>query len=276
MIPYIKILLTYLLLFALVGTINAQTHTAYYPQEQIIIEPCATAANTNMCFYEYLAQKVNQLLEKKQTRKLLLRKNIDTLKTVASMILTKKGTLDLQKSTFYVKGKSSSRKLQKPLRSILRNLSISKVIHKKPDSLVTKHILEFNYVVKDTNLVLIPNQENYYGGIIEEAPVYPGCEGLNDFEARQCFQEKMVQHINYHFKYPKEAIDQGIYGEVLLMFVINKNGEIENIKIRAPHVLLEKETRRILSFLPKMAAPAKNNGLPTSIPFSIPISFKLK
>lgn len=108
---------------------------------------------------------------------------------------------------------------------------------------------------------------------VDEVPVFPGCENAAD--KRACFNEKIQEHIRKHFNYPAEAQEKGIQGKVSVMFTIDEVGNITNIKRRGPNRLLEDETERIISRLPKML-PGKQNGTEVKVPFSIPISFKLK
>lgn len=108
--------------------------------------------------------------------------------------------------------------------------------------------------------------------IVEQVPVFPGCEEEGD--KRACFREKMQRHISMNFSYPKEAQEEGIQGTVGSMFTISETGAIKNIKVRGPHRLLEDEAQRILSLLPEME-PGKHKGVAVNVPFSIPISFEL-
>ncbi|GAB4512048.1 MAG: M56 family metallopeptidase [Allomuricauda sp.] len=109
-------------------------------------------------------------------------------------------------------------------------------------------------------------------GVIDEVPVFPGCEDAED--KRACFQEKIQRHIQKNFRYPEAAEQQGIQGRVSSIFVIDTDGNIVDIKMRGPHDLLENETGRILDKLPKMQ-PGKHEGKAVKVPFSIPITFKL-
>ncbi|MFT4830702.1 MAG: bla regulator protein BlaR1 [Psychroserpens sp.] len=108
---------------------------------------------------------------------------------------------------------------------------------------------------------------------VDEVPVFPGCENAAD--KRACFQEKIQEHIRKHFNYPAEAQERGIQGRVSVMFTMDEVGKIINIKKRGPSRLLEDETERIISKLPKMR-PGKQNGRAVRVPFSIPITFKLE
>ncbi|MFD2588532.1 TonB family protein [Croceitalea marina] len=107
---------------------------------------------------------------------------------------------------------------------------------------------------------------------VDEVPIFPGCENATD--KKECFQEKMVEHIKKHFNYPKEAQDMGVQGRVSLVFIISTDGSIKNIRKRGPHELLENEAVRIIERLPPIQ-PGKQDGQAVEVPFSIPITFKL-
>ncbi|SNZ01250.1 M56 family metallopeptidase [Flagellimonas pacifica] len=110
-------------------------------------------------------------------------------------------------------------------------------------------------------------------GVIEEAPIFPGCEDAVD--KRKCFQEKMQRHIRKNFRYPEEAHKLGVQGKVYIIFKISKDGTITNIRTRGPHKSLEDEAQRIIKRLPQMQ-PGKQKGEVVEVPFSIPITFKLQ
>ncbi|WP_420321672.1 energy transducer TonB [Flagellimonas sp.] len=112
--------------------------------------------------------------------------------------------------------------------------------------------------------------------VVEDVPVFPGCENVKTKEGkRACFQEMMQKHIRRNFKYPENAVDMNLQGKVFTQFTIQKDGSIGEVKMRGPHKILEAEAARILSKLPKMT-PGKQRGTPVKVPFSIPITFKLQ
>ena len=108
--------------------------------------------------------------------------------------------------------------------------------------------------------------------VIEEVPVFPGCE--NEDDKRACFQKMMNKHIVKNFKYPEIEQEMGIQGKVNIMFEIQKDGSIGNVSMRGPNKNLEKEAARIIGKLPKMI-PGMQRGNPVRVPFAIPITFKL-
>ncbi|WP_445385922.1 energy transducer TonB [Robiginitalea sp. IMCC44478] len=109
--------------------------------------------------------------------------------------------------------------------------------------------------------------------VIEDVPIFPGCESESD--KRACFNEMMQKHIRKNFRYPEIAQEMGIQGRVAVMFTIQKDGSIGNIRMRGPDKNLEAEAMRIIQKLPKMT-PGKQRGRPVRVPFSIPITFKLQ
>lgn len=111
--------------------------------------------------------------------------------------------------------------------------------------------------------------------VIEEVPVFPGCENLGAKEARECFQQKLMEHIRKNMKYPVEAISEKIEGRVIASFIIDKEGTVTAISARGPHPALENETRRILSLVPKMQA-GKDKGKKVDCKFSVPIQFRMQ
>ena len=111
--------------------------------------------------------------------------------------------------------------------------------------------------------------------VIEDVPIYPGCEKVPKSQRRTCFQDQINKHIRKNFRYPEIAQEMGIQGRVYVQFVIAKDGAITNIRMRGPDKNLEKEAQRIISKLPQMT-PGKQRGRAVRVPFSIPITFRLQ
>ncbi len=112
--------------------------------------------------------------------------------------------------------------------------------------------------------------------LIENAPVFPGCEReKSEEDRRECFQEMIMKHIKKHFEYPELAQELGLEGRVNTMFTIMEDGSLGELKMRGPHESLEAESARILSRLPKMT-PGKQRGRTVRVSYSIPIIFRLQ
>jgi protein TonB len=84
----------------------------------------------------------------------------------------------------------------------------------------------------------------------------------------------MLKHIRKNFRYPEIAQEMGLQGRVSVIFTVQKDGSIGDVRLKGPHESLEEEAARIISKLPKLQ-PGKQRGTPVKVPYSIPITFKL-
>lgn len=112
---------------------------------------------------------------------------------------------------------------------------------------------------------------------IEDVPIFPGCENLNDnAERKSCMSSKISKFVNKEFDTGLGS-ELGLTGTnlVLVMFVVNTEGKVEQIQTRAPHPELEKEARRVIGELPVMR-PGKQRGKPVPVSYTIPIRFKVQ
>lgn len=137
----------------------------------------------------------------------------------------------------------------------------------------TDAIAERKVNVVDVKVKMIEEEVEVPFAIIEDSPVFPGCEGLSKREAKDCFQKKVQEHVVKNFKYPETALQLGIQGRVSVMFAIDTNGYPIGIRSRGPDKILEREAERIVSLLPKMQ-PGKQRNKPVKVSYAIPIFFK--
>lgn len=107
--------------------------------------------------------------------------------------------------------------------------------------------------------------------VIEDVPIFPGCEKGTRDEQRACFQQKIQEHVIKNFKYPQIAVEMGVQRKVYVQFIIDAEGQITNIRTRGPDQLLEKEAQRIIASLPQMT-PGKQRGRAVKVPYSIPVN----
>lgn len=124
----------------------------------------------------------------------------------------------------------------------------------------------------DINVVMPPEDMPII--MVEKVPVFPGCEHLKtNEEQRQCLSDKIQKIIQKNFN-TGLAQDYGLKGKQLIavQFKIDSNGEIVEIKTRAPHPALEKETVRVLGKIPTIT-PGKHNGKPVNVKYALPIRF---
>lgn len=112
--------------------------------------------------------------------------------------------------------------------------------------------------------------------VIENVPIYPGCEkGSNDAK-RKCMSDKISKFVQKKFN-TDLAGDLGLTGRqrINVIFKIDKNGNVTGVRSRAPHPRLEKEAARVINLLPKMK-PGKQRGKAVTVPYSLPIVFQVQ
>ncbi len=112
--------------------------------------------------------------------------------------------------------------------------------------------------------------------VIENVPIFPGCESATSNDERKaCFQKMVQAHVNKEFTYPPAALELGITGRVFVQFYIDSKGRVGGIRTRGPDKLLEEESARIIASLPNMT-PGKQRGKAVKVPYSIPINFMIQ
>ena len=112
-------------------------------------------------------------------------------------------------------------------------------------------------------------------GLLDELPVFPGCEKVDKSERFDCFNKMMNRHVRRVFRYPQTDLDRGSEGKVYVNFRINEHGVVDQIRYqgRGTTETLDKEAYRIISKLPNMK-PAIKGGKPVRVTYSIPIVFQ--
>jgi len=112
--------------------------------------------------------------------------------------------------------------------------------------------------------------------VIENVPVYPGCEKGNNAKKKACMSEKISKFVQKKFN-TELAGELGLSGRqrINVIFKIDKKGNITGVRSRAPHPRLEKEAARVINMLPKMK-PGKQRGKAVIVPYSLPIVFQVQ
>ncbi|MBL4907725.1 MAG: energy transducer TonB [Sneathiella sp.] len=97
---------------------------------------------------------------------------------------------------------------------------------------------------------------------------------LSTEEKRDYFKTQISEFILNNFNI-ETTINLGLKGKqrINAQFTIDSLGFVKDIRVRSPHKWLEKEAMRILSLLPRLI-PAKHNGKPVEMLYSLPIIFQ--
>jgi protein TonB len=117
--------------------------------------------------------------------------------------------------------------------------------------------------------------------VVEQMPRFPGCEesGGTNLEKKDCATQKLYRFIYDNIKYPTLARETGIQGSVVMSFVVNKDGTVEQIKIlRDPGAGCGTEAERVVKLMNEKNIkwmPGKQRGKPVRVQFILPIKFAL-
>ena len=130
-------------------------------------------------------------------------------------------------------------------------------------------------VKQHSNLVEVMNRQTYKRDeiaqkdsarvyeVVDEMPQYPG-----GFTA-------MMTYVGQNIKYPAEVIAKGIEGRVLVQFVVNKEGNLQDIKVvKGIDPLIDQEAILVISSMPKWT-PGKQKGKAVNVQFIIPLQFQI-
>jgi len=110
---------------------------------------------------------------------------------------------------------------------------------------------------------IVEDNQVYENISIETQPAFPG--GM----------EKFYAYLRKSVKYPPVAAENNIQGKVFLSFVVEKNGELTDIKVdRKLGGGTDEEAVRVLKASPRWT-PGIQNGTPVRVKYNIPISFAL-
>ena len=87
--------------------------------------------------------------------------------------------------------------------------------------------------------------------------------------------QALFKFISGNLKYPQNAIDGQIEGRVVLQFVVDKAGKVNNIQVkRSIDPALDQAAIDVLRALPDWK-PGMQDGQPVNVRYTLPVNFKL-
>ena len=103
--------------------------------------------------------------------------------------------------------------------------------------------------------------------------VYDEVEVMPEFPGGM---QAMIEYLNTNIKYPKDAIKQEVGGRVMVMFVVETDGSLSNVRVaRKVFPSLDAEAVRVVKSMPKWK-PGKEKGRSVRVNFTMPIVFSVK
>lgn len=103
--------------------------------------------------------------------------------------------------------------------------------------------------------------------VIEKAEVMPQFPGGD---------QAMMKFVATNVQYPEEAKEKEISGRVLVGFIVEKDGSVNEVKIvRGIGGGCDEEAVRVVKAMPKWI-PGKDKGKPVRVYYTLPLTFKLQ
>lgn len=120
---------------------------------------------------------------------------------------------------------------------------------------------------KDARPAYMPEvkEDKEFFTVVEQQPEFPGGESA------------MYKWISQNLIYPKEAVNNGLMGKVIVQFIVEKDGSITAVSVIRDAVGAGAglEAKRIIEKMPDWK-PGRQNGKNVRVQFTIPISFNLE
>lgn len=99
--------------------------------------------------------------------------------------------------------------------------------------------------------------------VIEEMPMFPGGE------------KALVTYLKENLKYPTVPAEKGIQGRVIVLFKVEADGSLTDVRIGGSvDPSIDREALRLVKAMPKWI-PGKQDGKPVPVKFQVPITFSL-
>lgn len=141
-------------------------------------------------------------------------------------------------------------------------------------------------VIELPDITLEPNPSTLYGAIkvvgnnpsvrsrthrkgdtvylsVEQMPRFPGGEAA------------MMKYVQAHINYPPMAAKNKIEGDVIVQFVVKKDGSVGEVKVvRSLDKDLDAEAIRVVKKMPKFT-PGRHNGEAVNVWYTLPVIFRL-
>lgn len=124
-------------------------------------------------------------------------------------------------------------------------------------------------------------QEDPIWIVAEDMPRFPGCEGeISKKEKELCAQQNMLTFIYANINYPPMAHANRIEGTVVVSFVVEKDGTIQDVKVvREIGGGCALEAQRVIELMNVKGIrwiPGKQQGKPVRVQFNLPVKFRLQ
>lgn len=108
---------------------------------------------------------------------------------------------------------------------------------------------------------------------VDETEIFVHAEKMPEFPGGTA---ALFQFLNNNLKYPAPSRDNGTQGRVIVQFVVDKDGSINDLVIvRSVDPYLDKEALRVIKSMPKWN-PGMQRNKTVRVKYTLPVTFKLQ
>jgi len=280
-------------IFLFIGLITNLSISQNLVPNSIVYKGCECAIQPEICFENKLADLI-----KSNIKHIDITKSVKSLKTRALLvntIITFKADGTVLEYSINTNNKRFDLILKNSLDNV-QNINISpKKLHnniytishdfvftiKKQEDRRKQYGYDLNPIYKNYDPLDVifkddhnpTNNQDY-----ERVPVFSGCDqNMCNEELKKCMSEKISKFIGKNFDASIGA-NLGLPNGKVKMFItfkINKEGDIVDIKVDAPHIKLENEVIRVLNLIPKFDSAGFQRKRYVTVPYSLPLYFAI-
>ena len=124
-------------------------------------------------------------------------------------------------------------------------------------------VLATSHAFSQSNQQAKETEETKSSQVVEEMPMFPGGE------------KALVTYLKENLKYPTVPEENGIQGRVIVLFKVEADGSLTDVRIGGSvDPSIDREALRLVKAMPKWI-PGKQDGKPVPVKFQLPITFSL-
>jgi len=185
--------------------------------------------------------------------------------------------VNLVKNVQAYTNRSNQTHLMKAINAVFKQIQVQgNLSDYEVDSLMRMLVLTTDDGINNPVLQEVVETVEVPFGVVDNVPVMVACKDLktND-ERKSCLSKNIAIHVNKNFNL-NLAKDLELIGKqrISVIFKIDANGNVIDVKARAPHPKLEVEAKRVINLLPQFK-PGRQDGKAVTVPYSLPIVFQI-
>lgn len=111
---------------------------------------------------------------------------------------------------------------------------------------------------------------------VDVSPMFPGCEHHKPSDQHKCSNNLIKTYIHRKLVYPPEAKKEGVGGIVLVKFVVNKSGRVQDVEIKSsPDERLQYSVLHMMNRMMHEVVwvPGVKDGKNVNVEYLLPVTF---